>query len=113
MQIQQQREPEAPAHPLMKPVFPRFTPVEAVILNLIASNSPNPVMLDAIVRKLRSSIVPNPAWGGPTKDSVRTAIGSIRAKLGERRNHPSRLLSVYELTPRGTRGLLAGYAWKG
>jgi len=108
----QTQDIQALAHPLTSPVFPRFTPQEALVLNLIASAHPQPIPRDEILRRLRYAGLRS-HWGGPTLQSLQVAIVSIRAKLGERKNHASRLISVYSMTERGTRGSLIGYAWKG
>lgn len=103
----------APVHPLMTPVFPRFTPQEVMILNVIVANYPDPVRIDDVIAYLRRNLAES-AWGGPTRDSVIVAMTQIRAKLGEKKNHPSRLISVYRANDGHHQGRrLLGYAWRG
>ena len=114
MQITVHETPTASVgHPLTSPVFPRFTAQQALILNIVASANPGYVTIDDILRKLHQTMRLHPGWFGPTRKSLGVQVASIRAKLGERQWQPSRLISVYEITPRGTRGELIGYAWKG
>lgn len=99
-------------HPLTSAVYPRFTPQEAMILNILASASPNPVSVSQILQTLQRVLAPS-AWGGATRDSLKTAVTGIRAKLGEKKYHAKRLVTVYEMSPSGTRTRLIGYVWKG
>jgi len=100
------------AHPLTQPVYPRFTPQEAMILNIVVGEFPRPIEEDELLRRL-SKILPPTRWGTRTRNGLRISICMIRAKLGERKQHPSRLMSVYTLNPNGSRGMLAGYVWRG
>ena len=104
---------EQPQHPLTLPVFPRFTMQEAVILNLIANAYPDHVSEQEILRRLKQMLSGHAMWWGPSQSSLRFSVCSIRAKLGEKKWHPQRLVTVYEIQESGRRGALLGYAWKG
>lgn len=104
---------DAPQHPLLTPVFPRFTPQEILILNYIVSGYPHPVETEDILRYLERSLLGHPVWGGPSRSSLQVAIASIRAKLGEKKWKPSRLTGVFSLKANGSRDRLIGYAWRG
>jgi hypothetical protein len=113
MQVQMTDTPAPPAHPLISPVFPRFTPHEAMILNLVASTYPGYITIDELIRKLRQILVPRSDWNGPSRGSIQVAAAMIRAKLGERKWQAVRFISIFEMKPNGRRGRLQGYAWKG
>ena len=104
---------EQPQHPLTLPVFPRFTMQEAVILNLIANAYPDYLPEEEILRQLKKMADGHSLWWGPTRTSLQVSICLIRAKLGEKKRFPKRLISVYEIQANGKRGKLLGYAWKG
>jgi hypothetical protein len=99
-------------HPLTTAVYPRFTPQEAIVLNLIVSASPGYISHQEIIRKLNQILQPTGHWDGPTRNSVQIAVCNIRAKLGERKWRPIHLLTVYEMKPNGSRGQINGYTWK-
>ena len=113
MVIAQETATIQPAHPLMTPVFPRFTPQEAMILNIVASAYPNYVTLDDILRELRRTMMPHAGWFGPTRQSLLVQIGNIRAKIGEKKREPRRLITVYGFHGNIGRPQIEGYAWKG
>ena len=104
---------ENPAHPLMTPVFPRFTPQEAMILNIVASAYPNFVTADNILSQLKKTMVGHPGWFGPTRQSLLVQIGNIRAKIGEQKRKPKRLITIYNLTGKQGRPQIEGWAWRG
>jgi hypothetical protein len=99
-------------HPLMTAVFPRFTPQEAIILNMIVSASPYAVSTEEIRRKIIQTMQPGP-WGDPTRNAIQIMICNIRAKIGERKWHQTRLISVYADSVGRGRGKLVGYRWRG
>lgn len=100
---------QAPAHPLMTPVFPRFTAQEVLILNLIVNAYPGHISIREILRHLDQTM----AYSEATPLSIKVAVCSIRAKLGEKKWKPSRLIAIFDLSETGRRGRMIGYAWRG
>jgi len=98
-------------HPLTQALHPRFTPQEAVVLNMIVSSAPGYITHDQIARKIHQTMRPT-FWGGATRNSIQITICTLRAKLGEPKWKPRHLISVYEIKPNGTRGKIVGYTWR-
>jgi DNA-binding response OmpR family regulator len=70
---------------------PRFTPTEILVLNALVNNAPYPITTTALVRVLRQL---NTGFI-PTEGTIRSAIRTIRAKLGEERYKPVRIGTLY------------------
>lgn len=80
---------------------PRFTTSEAIILNALVNADGQPVALGRL-RELVSAF----SYGYPTEASVKQHVGSLRAKLGETKFHPTQILSEVN-----DAGRVVGYRW--
>lgn len=89
---------------------PRFTMSEAVILNMLVNAAPDPVSLV----RLRARVGLVSSWGSPTDQTIRSLIGSLRAKLGEPSHHPRQIRGVrsQRLNPWGVQtSQITAYRW--
>lgn len=68
---------------------PRFTPIEALILNLLVNRHPDWVPFQEIRRYISPF-----TWGSGSDDNIRLHITSLRAKLGERLRDPRQIVSI-------------------
>lgn len=68
---------------------PRFTTSEAVVLNALVNAAPDTLTIST----LREKVSPFSPYL-PTRASIFRLVGSLRAKLGEKRYRPSQIVSV-------------------
>jgi hypothetical protein len=89
---------------------PRFTPMEALLINKLANETPDWVDFPG----LQKYLAPVSPYGRSSRNSIIVAVAVIRAKIGEPKNHPRQLRSVYYLglNAAGNRSrILVGYKW--